>query len=158
MTATGHVPLNRSEFCSVISASPDDSSFQITLYGGYNYHEATALNDVYVLAIPAFRYIYVNSTNNVETLLNAGRYQMSCSLYKDRQMMVLGGAITLDNNNVEVNVDSCNASWGAIRQLDTTTFKWQDNFNPDSEPYAVPDQVSNIIGGGLVRPHAKDNS
>ncbi len=156
MTATGDVPLDRSDFCSVISASPDDSSFQITFYGGYNIHEGAAFQDVYVLAIPAFRYINITSTNNVETQLGAGdgHYQTTCALYEDRQMMILGGLIILGGENHVVNTDTCNSSWGAIRQLDTTTFEWQDAFSPGSEPYAVPDQVSNVIGGGLVEPRA----
>ena len=150
MTATGDVPLNRSNFCSVISASPDDSSFQITLYGGYNHQKKAALSDVYVLAIPAFIYINIASAYNVEARSNAGRYQMTCALHGDRQMMVLGGAIILDGNNVVVNAETCNSSWAAIRQLDTTTFEWQGDHKPVSNPYAVPDQVSKVIGGGLV--------
>ena len=160
MTATGDVPLDRSEFCSVISASPDDSSFQITFYGGYNIHEGAAFEDVYVLAIPAFRYINITSTKNVDTQSSAGtgRYGMKCALYEDRQMMVLGGQLILGGNNVIVNMETCNSSWSAIQQLDTTTFEWQDAFNPGSEPYAVPDQVSKVVGGGLVKPRAKGDS
>lgn len=70
-------------------------------------------------------------------------------------MMVLGGQLILDGNSVVVNSDTCNSSWSAIRQLDTTTFEWQDTFNPGSEPYAVPNQVSKVIGGGSVKPRAK---
>ena len=68
-------------------------------------------------------------------------------------MMVLGGDLRLDGNSA--NMGTCNSSWGAIRQLDTTTFEWQDAFPPASEPYAVPDQVSDVIGGGSVKPCAK---
>ena len=152
MTATGDIPVSRSEFCSVISASPDDSSFQITLYGGYNIHDGAAFEDVYVLAIPAFRYINITSTNNLEmqASADAGRYATTCVLYEDRQMIVLGGLLILNGNSVVANTETCNSSWSAIRQLDTTTFEWQDTFNPGSEPYSVPGQVSNVIGGGLV--------
>ena len=154
MTATGDVPLDRSEFCSVISASPDDSSFQITFYGGFNIHEGGAFEDVYVLAIPAFRYINITSTNNLETQLSAeaGRYQTTCALYENRQMIVLGGSLILKGDSVIENTETCNSSWSVIRQLDTTTFEWQDTFTPGSEPYAVPDQVSKVIGGESVEP------
>ena len=154
VTATGDIPLDRSDFCSVISASPDDSSFQITFFGGYNIHEGVAFEDVYVLAIPAFRWINITSTNNQETQLSAdaGRYSTSCALYEDRQMIILGGDLILEGNSVIANAQTCNASWGVIRQLDTTTFAWQDQFIPGSEPYVVPDQVSSVIGGGLVKP------
>ena len=160
MTATGDIPLARSDFCSVISASPDDSSFQVTFYGGYNIHETAAFEDVYVLAIPAFRYINITTKKNVDTQLGAetGRWATTCALYEDRQMMVIGGSLMFNDNDQQVNVESCNASWGAIRQLDTTTFEWQNEFNPGSEAYAVPDQVSNVIGGGSVKPRAKADS
>lgn len=150
VTATGDVPSARSEMCSVISASPDDSSFQITFYGGYNIHNGIAFNDVYVLAIPAFRWIKITATENAKSDLdaNTGRYAMSCALYEDRHMLTVGGGIVLGNNDVVVNEQSCNSSWGVIRVLDTTTFTWQSQYTPDSEPYTVPDQVSKVIGGG----------
>ena len=152
MTATGDVPFARAVFCSDISASPNDSSFQITLHGGLNIWEAAAFEDVYVLAVPAFRYINITSIDNVETRLGAeAGYGTICTLYEDRQMMVLGGSLPLPDGNLSgVTKETCNTSWSAIRQLDTTTFKWQDAFNPASEPYAVLNQVSNVIGGGLV--------
>ncbi len=160
MTATGDVPISRFDFCSVISASPDDSSFQISFYGGTNVYEETVFEDVYVLAIPAFRYINITSTNNVETQLGTavGRYGQACALYGDRQMIVLGGDLTLLENQVSVNTTKCNSTYGVVRQLDTTTFEWQSAFYPGSETYEVPDQVSDIIGGGLVKPRAKGHS
>ncbi|KAL9595678.1 MAG: hypothetical protein Q9179_004890 [Wetmoreana sp. 5 TL-2023] len=150
ITATGDIPLARSEFCSVISASPDDSSFQITIYGGWNIHEQTAFEDVYVLAIPAFQWIKIDVPDNADTRLsgNAGRYQMSCALYGDRQLFSVGGLLILEEVNTIVNMQSCNTSWAVARMLDTTTFEWHRDFTPGSAAYAVPDRVSKIIGGG----------
>ena len=116
VTATGDIPLDQSKLRSVISASPDDSSFQITFFGGYNIYEGVAFEDVYVLAISAFRWINITSTNNQETQLSAdaGRYATSCALYEDRQMIILGGDLILEGNSVIANAQACNASWGVI--------------------------------------------
>ncbi|KAL8871979.1 MAG: hypothetical protein Q9174_002312, partial [Haloplaca sp. 1 TL-2023] len=150
ITATGDVPSARSEMCSVISASPDDSSFQITVYGGYSIRSGSAFSDVYVLAIPAFRWIKIDVTENSESNLDAsaGRYAMSCALHNDRQMWSIGGNIMLSDDNTIVNQQSCNSSWGVIRMLDTATFEWQSQYAPSSAEYAVSDQISKVIGGG----------
>jgi len=55
VTASGDIPDQRVDFCSTVSLSADDSSFQITIYGGWNLFEGNAFEDVYVLAIPSFR-------------------------------------------------------------------------------------------------------
>lgn len=67
-------------------------------------------------------------------------------------MIILGGDLILEGNSVIANAQTCNASWGVIRQLDTITFAWQDQFIPGSEAYAVPDQALSVIGGGLAKP------
>ena len=150
VTATGDVPLARSEMCSVISASPDDSSFQITVFGGYNIRTRSAFSDICVLAVPAFHWIKISVTQNSKSDLgaSAGRYAMSCALYGDRQLWSVGGNIMLSDDNTIVNQQSCNSSWGVIRMLDTTTFEWQSQHAPSSAEYAVPDHISKVIGGG----------
>ena len=109
-----------------------------------------AFEDVYVLAIPAFQWIHITSINNGESQLsgNAGRYATSCALYEDRQMFIVGGDLILTGDSVIANAQSCNASWGVIRVLDTTNFQWRSQFTPNSDAYAVPDQVYRVIGGG----------
>ena len=34
-TATGDLPDPRTEFCAGVSSAPDDSSFQVTIHGGW---------------------------------------------------------------------------------------------------------------------------
>ncbi|KAL8689147.1 MAG: hypothetical protein Q9218_005119 [Villophora microphyllina] len=88
ITTTGDVPSDRSEMCSVISASPDDSSSQITSYGGYDIHNGSAYDDVYVLTIPAFQWIKINPKANPVSRLtpDTGRYAMSYQISR-----VIGG-------------------------------------------------------------------
>lgn len=63
-------------------------------------------------------------------------------------MLVVGGNLILTGDSVIANAQTCNALWGVIRMLDTTTFQWQTQFTPNSDVYAVPDQVYRVIGGG----------
>lgn len=148
VTANGDIPNPRSEFCSVASASPDDSSFQITIYGGWSLFEGRAFDDVYVLSIPSFRWVKVDDkATNKEAQLpgQIGRKGMTCQIYGDRQMLVLGGGVNMGQN--QVNGQTCNTSYPAIRLLDTTTLAWLDQYNSVVEPYGVPQVVYNIIGG-----------
>ena len=148
VTATGEIPISRAHMCSTISPSPDDSSFQMTIYGGWHLGNQRAYEDVYVLTIPAFQWIKVPDKGNQENQLpgkGIGRYEHTCQLYGDRQMVVLGGLLTFGNerqNNV-----SCDKSHAAIRVLDTTTFEWQNKFSPSPQAYEVPAVVKNALGG-----------
>ncbi|KAL9124197.1 MAG: hypothetical protein Q9217_006451 [Psora testacea] len=146
--ATGDIPKPRSEFCSVLSAAPDDSSFQMTIYGGWSQTDNYALEDVYVLTMPAFYWIKVNSSGNAEDELatHAGRARHHCHAYKDRQMIVLGGEVL--NGSKAFNMSSCNESYPVIKLLDTTTFQWHTKFPLADSIYQVPQPVYQIIGGG----------
>ena len=148
VTATGNIPVGRANFCSTISSSPDDSSFQITIYGGGSLATGRGYEDVFVLTIPSFKWIQISDKGNQDNTLSGesiGRTEHTCNLYGDRQMVVLGGDIDF-GDQLENNV-SCNEQYAAIRVLDTTTFEWQKNFSPNPAAYSVPDAVSNIIGG-----------
>ena len=159
VTAKGDVPVARSQFCSTISPSLDDSSFQMTVYGGRNSDNKRGYETVYVLTIPAFLWIKIVDKDNRENHLpgqNIGRHEHTCDLYGDRQMIVLGGELTFHEDS-QNNV-TCDTSHPAIRILDTTTFEWQRDFNPEPESYMVPDEVFNVIGGRSVGgvPHEQD--
>ena len=145
--ATGDIPPPRSEFCSILSSAPDDSSFQMTIYGGWSKSLGRSLESVYVLTMPAFQWIKVNTTHNNETLLSPypGRRKHFCNAYKDRAMIVLGGELT-DSSDV-LNTSSCNESYPAIKLLDTTTFEWKNQFPLPDPIYQVPQPVINVVGG-----------
>ncbi|KAL9635032.1 MAG: hypothetical protein Q9164_003726 [Protoblastenia rupestris] len=59
ITATGKIPKPRTQFCYDLSAALDDSSFQLIIYGGSNDDEGIGFEDVYVLTMPAFRWIKI---------------------------------------------------------------------------------------------------
>ena len=124
----------------------------MTIYGGFDTMTYRAYDTVYVLAIPAFRWIKISDKRNEESVSlsrNTGSHQHSCALYGDRQMLVLGGIPGSDIAMLEVNI-SCDRSSSVIRILDTTRFEWQKEFDPSPEPYRVPEAVTSVIGGRLV--------
>ena len=149
VTATGDIPRTRSSFCSGLSSALDDSSFQMTVYGGYNGDFGGAqgdgvIDDVYVLTMPAFQWIQVsNGTSSPVNAINSRRHL--CHAYQDRQMIVLGGDFTDASENV---VAGCNPDYPAIRLLDLSTYDWQTQYPLSNSTYEVPAQVYKVIGGG----------
>lgn len=139
--ATGDIPSPRSRICSALSAAPDDSSFQMILYGGWD--EENALGDVYILTMPAFVWIKVNTTSGDKSSLP--RMDHFCTTYKDRQMLVIGGR---DELNADTTNTACGDGYPAIRLLDTTTFTWQTQYPLDDDKYQVPQAVIDVVGGG----------
>lgn len=141
VTATGDLPGDRSQFCAVVSASVDQSTFQVTIFGGWDAYAGKKYEDVFVLTVPSFRWIKVNDKNDYEdTTDNIGRAGHRCVIYNDAQMIVLGGSVMSDNST------SCNAAYPPLRVLDTGSYIWKNVFDPSIE-YRVPDIVTNVIGG-----------
>jgi LPXTG-motif cell wall-anchored protein len=146
VTASGAAPLPRRQFCAVVSAAPDQSSFQVTIFGGFDGAE-TDFEDVWVLTIPSFNWINVGSKNDgeVSATVNIGRSHHRCAIYNDAQMIVLGGSVR-EGTPVPVNETSCKSLYPPIRVLDTTTYTWKTSFD-DSLKYTVPESVTMVIGG-----------
>lgn len=149
VTATGDIPLSRSEFCSALSAASDDSSFQMTIYGGWNLDNNRAFEDVYVLTMPAFQWIKISDTGNNETKLaqNAGKRRHFCNSYEDRSMIVLGGAVLHDDTAFDLQ--QCNSSFPPIKLLDVSTFQWHSQFPLPDTKYQVPSPVIDVVGGDI---------
>jgi hypothetical protein len=150
VTAGGDVPNDRAAFCTAVSSAPDDSSFQITMYAGWGRVESHSYADTYVLSIPSFQWINVTDSSNLDARLadgiaRSGRKHHQCAAYKDRQMLVLGGELTIGNDTQ--NLGGCSRKFPAIRVLDLSTFRWKSNWVGGPEPYTVPDAVTRIIGG-----------
>ncbi|KAI2625785.1 hypothetical protein GGR54DRAFT_514111 [Hypoxylon sp. NC1633] len=152
--ATGDIPDPRTEFCAGVSSAPDDSSFQITIHGGWDQLHGYAFNDVYVLSIPSFRWIKVDDSNNPDLLGDAtpGRNRHKCDVWNETQLIVSGGQVNSKSNvgkfsliNENLN-ERCNKTYPPIKVLDTSTYTWRTQFDPSLE-YTVPGAVTAIIGG-----------
>ncbi|MCJ1424703.1 hypothetical protein MMC29_002591 [Sticta canariensis] len=103
--------------------------------------------DVFILTVPSFRWIKVNHKDDFEaTAGSKGRNRHRCIIYKDAQMIVLGGSVMFDND-VGKDQSSCdNKAYPPLRVLDTSSYTWKKWFDPSIE-YRVPDIVTNVIGG-----------
>ncbi|KAK7535017.1 uncharacterized protein J3D65DRAFT_629765 [Phyllosticta citribraziliensis] len=146
ITATGDIPDPRIEFCAGLSAAPDDSSFQISIHGGWSQERTIALNDVYVLTVPGFQWIKINSTGDPDTADNkyAGRHRHKCEVWDQRQLLVVGGEVYANGSTLNNN---CNATaHPPIKVLDTTSFVWRTEFRTN-QTYEVPEVVYSVIGG-----------
>ena len=143
VSATGDIPVQRSDFCSSLGSAADDSSFQMTIYGGANDQGIGVLDDVYVLTMPAFRWIQITSQRLPGVNITRSRRHL-CSTYHDRQMLALGG----DSVDAQQNpVGGCQSQYPPLKLLDTSTYTWQTTFPIANSTYEVPSQVYNIIGG-----------
>ena len=139
INATGDIPPDRSSFCSGLSSARDDSSFQMTVHGGYNLEGNAVLSDIHVLTMPAFRWIKIQDGSDKDKQNLGPRRRHLCNVYRDRQMFVLGGDRT--------NEVKCDASTPPIRLLDTSTFNFQSSYPTPNATYKIPPQVYNVIGG-----------
>ncbi|KAK6499828.1 hypothetical protein TWF481_010186 [Arthrobotrys musiformis] len=149
------IPDGRLSFCSGVSAAPDDSSFQITIYGGYKLSNVAATNRVHVLILPTFQWLDVTPSDQRLGDDRWGRQTGKCAMWNDAQMIVLGGQIQGNNarNNTPVNTGACNATHPPLVVLDTTVFEWTEELNPNRS-YSQPKQIYELIGGdwrGLAR-------
>ena len=114
------------------------------------------LDDVWALSVPSFRWISINDTNNQERLADgpvAGRVAHTCEIWRDSQMIVFGGiyprpAATSVGSDRHVSV--CDTVYSPIRLLDTSTYAWQNEYQPNPPAYLVPPAVSDVIGGEYV--------
>lgn len=147
VTASGEIPHDRGQFCAVVSASPDKTSFQVTIFGGWNPYVSLDYEDVYILTVPSFRWIKANVTNDFETQATTqiGRAHHRCVIYNDAQMIVIGGSIRFGTAQ-QTNETACNSAYPPIRVLDTSTYSWKTSFDPSIE-YHVPPVVTKVIGG-----------
>lgn len=147
VTATGNIPESRGQFCAVVSASPDESSFQVTIFGGWDPYKRVDYENVYILAVPSFRWIKANTTDDfqIESTIGIGRAHHRCAVYKDAQMIVIGGSIRFGTAQ-QTKETECNSAYPPIRVLDTSVYSWMSSFDP-SVKYSVPPIVTSVIGG-----------
>ena len=78
-------PSDRFDACTVGVSSGDGTSHNIYVYGGTDYPMGDlALSDVYILSIPAFKWIYAGNTSKP-------RMNHGCTLVSNKYMLMYGG-------------------------------------------------------------------
>lgn len=133
---TGTPPGQLTEFCSVVAAANDSSSFNIYIYGGYDGLNAadSPTDDVWILSVPSFQWVKAYSGQS-----SHGRSGHKCvSPYPD-QMFVVGG--------VHQSQATC-VDGGIVQIFNLNSLEFQDSYDPATwAPYQVPGVVSKVIGG-----------
>ncbi|PGG99577.1 hypothetical protein GX51_06226 [Blastomyces parvus] len=143
--ATGDIPTPRTAFCTAVSSAPDDSSFQVHMYGGRSrtWENATSYNDLYVLTLPSFRWIRAPTTGlEPWDVSGVGRDSHKCVTWKDGEMLVVGGTPRRNDKPQK----GCSGNYPPLRVLDTSRFRWEKQFDRDTK-YTVPKIVSDVVGG-----------
>ncbi|KAL7627367.1 hypothetical protein AAE478_001560 [Parahypoxylon ruwenzoriense] len=124
-TTKGHAPPPRIDFCLVVASAPDNSSFNIHMYGA-NIIEVTDLTGTILQAYGG----------------NFPRFGHTCHLVGNRQMVTVGG---INDTNTTA---SCDQEWMGMGILDLTSMNWIYNFDSEKDPYQVSTLISAIVGGG----------
>ncbi|KAI0841161.1 hypothetical protein F5Y06DRAFT_308085 [Hypoxylon sp. FL0890] len=148
---SGDAPQVRVNPCAVIFSAPDASSFNIYMYGGQNllpYGNQTQYTDIWILTVPSFTWIKVDTSTSTEPPARAGH---QCAA-RDGQMVVIGGYV-----GTQIACDS-----PGIYNFDASNLQWKSSFDAADHPaddhpdnsilagsygYKVPDIVQSVIGG-----------
>lgn len=153
----GTSPPIRVNPCTVAASAADGSSTNVYMYGGQNlvpYKEQIQYDDMWILTIPSFTWIKVDTTGQSVPYPRAGH---TCHIW-DSQMIVVGGYV-----GKSISCDS-----PGVYVFDASQLKWQNQFtaldggNAENQQasqtqnltglsgsygYQVPSAVQQIIGG-----------
>lgn len=147
--ASGDVPRAMAGACAVVTVSPDDSAFHITIYGAWSLADERAYESVYILSLPSFTWINatdiaVASDSPRQAAGLVGTSAAQCQVYNNSQMLVLGG--TVRSGWYWADWMECRSEYAPLRVLDLSTYQWQARFD-SSKQYRVPGVVYDEIGG-----------
>ncbi|KAL7270142.1 hypothetical protein RUND412_007159 [Rhizina undulata] len=139
----GDIPTDRQSTCSIVATAADNSSFNIFLHGGGTSISPTrAFDDVYVLSLPSFQWILLNTTST------SRRMGHSCHRASNNVMVVVGGR-DVDQQNPAVTAftnGNCDAT-GLVNLFDLNILDWIPEFTAGDRPYQVAPQITDVIGG-----------
>jgi len=130
--ATGDVPGQLTEFCSVVAQADGSSTFEIYIYGGYDGLNGSSRGDVWVLSVPDFIWIHAYDPGSDST---HARDSHACVKPYPDQMLVIGG----ENTNA-----ACTNS--IIDVFNLSSLAWLDNYDPTIwANYTIPSIVAGNI-------------
>ena len=159
---SGPTPEIRVNPCAVALSAADGSSTQIYMYGGQNlipYGEQKQYDDMWILTVPSFTWIKVDTSNQSTPPARAGH---TCNVWNS-QMVVVGGYVGQDL--------SCESP--GVYVFNTSALTWQNDYHTlageeddklnrqksqrkdvaalqGSYGYLVPEKVQSVIGGNSV--------
>ncbi|KAK5664257.1 hypothetical protein OQA88_475 [Cercophora sp. LCS_1] len=141
--ATGDVPEMRARFCAGASWAPDQSSYNIYLYGGAGMPPSTAgFDDVYILTIPTFQWIKLYPDGPATG--DYPHHSLTCNVISNSQMMIIGGSFPLTSQcDAPDQFGSHNLDLG-LQNPDHAPWKL---FIPNLTTPAVAPPIVSLIGG-----------
>ncbi|KAH7203415.1 kelch repeat protein [Fusarium oxysporum] len=154
-TATGEIPQSRRQFCVDVAWAPDNSSFNIYLWGGLSVPplvvNTTSFNDVYILTLPLLIWVkaFPNHHGNATLPPEYGHYGASCNMVKSMsQMLVIGGTYPdTDNCDLAYNIWAQHNFWtGTLYNKGDNKTYWAQ-YEPNVTRNVVPVDVYSIVGG-----------
>lgn len=134
--ASGDVPGQLTEFCSVVAQADGSSTFEIYIYGGYDGLNGSSRSDVWVLSVPNFIWIhaYDPGSDPTDNFTHARESHACVKPYPD-QMFVIGGQNT-----------NANCTNGIIDVFNLSSLAWRDNYDPTIwADYTIPSIVAGNI-------------
>lgn len=115
-------------------AAPDNSSYNIYLYGGRDPVLGVLYDDIYILSLPSFTWQLMYTGKSA-------RFGHTCHLVGNRQMITVGGSLS---SNVTTG---CDWEEKGVAIIDLSTKQWGSVFNANAAPYTVTQDTVNAIGG-----------
>lgn len=157
---SGPTPQIRVNPCAVAQSAPDGSSIQVYMYGGQNLVPAGSqiqFDDVWILTLPSFTWIKVDTTDQSVPPARAGH---TCNSW-NAQMVVVGGYV-----GTQLECDT-----PGIYVFNLSSLTWQNTYSvlegannlnqqkaQEKDPsamsgtygYEVPEVVRSVIGGSAL--------
>ena len=130
--ASGDVPGQLTEFCSVVAQADGSSTIEIYIYGGYDGLNGSSQGDVWVLSVPSF--VWIHAYDPGSNLTHARDSHACVKPYPD-QMFVIGGQ---DSSSACLN--------GMIDVFNLSSLMWLESYNPTIwSNYTIPSIVAGNI-------------
>lgn len=152
----GETPSLRVNPCAVAASAPDGSSTNVYLYGGQNllpYGSQVQRSDMWILTIPSFTWIEVNTTGQSVPPARVGH---TCNMW-DGQIVVVGGYtgqnLSCDNGFYVFSASNLtwNPEFNSLGGGNTQNQQLAQQSDPSglsgSYGYQVPIAVQSVIGG-----------
>ncbi|KAF2405298.1 hypothetical protein EJ06DRAFT_19966 [Trichodelitschia bisporula] len=131
----GQLPEPRADFCTVAVAAPDNSSYNIYLYGGRDPTIPKLYDDMYVLSLPSFTWVKIYSGESP-------RFAHTCHLVSNRILLTVGGTA-----NANATAFQCDWENKGVGIMDLSTKTWGSVFNANAAPYTVGTDIVAKVGG-----------
>lgn len=158
-STSGTAPAPRDRFCSV-GVMGDNGTYEIFVYGGHQQtsddsseatERAIAMDQVAVLTIPGFHWLYADYTPTTPRINHA------CTLTGNRQMIVVGGQNPALPNNGDPTFSK--DPWtNGIGVFDLTAMAWQNKYSSSAKAYVTPQTVKDWYGQNGMYPSNWDAS